>query len=229
MKLPTTALQTAVRRFDYKLVSTRAFSRKWQLRNVSQKGCHFSELPAWCSELRPTDCWPVKISRVMHSLLVGGMLGLPGSCCKNARWIDLEAPALPADLDMDSEGLNSPPKPSALPVFLPWQLLTWQFLIPSSEAHYSVAALILLSMSGNSNRKTGVKKQGRLEIQIFKSPDKKSALVILKTFFRPPTQKAAIFTCFLLSLLPSVSEWQPAKEFQLSRNSGCIIKIGSIL
>lgn len=95
MKLPTTALQIAVRRFDYKLVSPRAFSRKWQLRNVSQKGHHFSELPAWCSELSPTNCWPAKISRVMYSTLVDGMLGLPGSCWKNARWLDLEAPALP--------------------------------------------------------------------------------------------------------------------------------------
>lgn len=57
--------------------------------------------------------------------------------------------------------LNSPPKPPALAVSPPQRLLPWQFLLPSSEAHYSVALLILIhSMSGNSDRKPGVKKQG---------------------------------------------------------------------
>lgn len=56
--------------------------------------------------------------------------------------------------------LNSPPKLPGLAVSLPWPLLPWQFLLPSSEAHYSVTLLIFLSMSGNSDRKPGVKKQG---------------------------------------------------------------------
>lgn len=197
MKLAITALQITIRRFDHKSVSPRAFSRKCFTERLWFQWASYVTQWAEPSGLLSSQnfqghavYWCMWYLRIFRFFSQNKKMGRPGSSSTTwgsgyGLW----------------KRLNSPPKPPALAVSLPSQLL-----LPSSEAHYSVALLVLLRTSGNPDRKPRVKKQGSHGSDWrcrFLSSQTQNQLEILKkkysgnfeNLFQTSYSKVTVFTC----------------------------------
>lgn len=168
MKLPVTALYTAIRRFYYKCVSLRAFSRKWQFRNVSQKRLSFQQAPYVTQWTKPNRlltsqniqgrvvCLQYVASQDLHVLA--------------AKMEDRQTWKIQCYLRLGKQTLKRPEFSSKDTSTCGVPAMAVAALAISAPKLWS-PVFTLLSMSGNSDRKPGVKKQ--LEMQIFKFSDSK--------------------------------------------------------